>query len=140
MNIKNNNNYKDSRGSIEMILESCKVGSISRITTEPNNGRASHWHKADGHTIVINEGQIEIYERPVDSQEQPTKTILNKGDIHFTGPQVEHYMWMPCYTVFDCYSLLPRNSENYENETVRFEHNLKAIYENLEKNKPDNVL
>ena len=129
-NIKNNNNYKDSRGSIEMVLESCKVGSISRITTEANHTRASHWHKNDGHTIIVNEGQIYMYERDVEFKGKPLLYILNKGDIHFTGPWVEHLMVMPCYTVFDCYSLLPRNSENYENETVRFSHDLQEIYNN----------
>lgn len=107
-----------------------QVGSISRISTNPNNGRASHYHLHDGHTILILEGQIEIYERPVGSSEVPNKVILNKGDLHFTGPMVEHYMWMPCYTVFDCYSLLPRDQKMYENETVRFEYDLKEMHEN----------
>lgn len=129
MNIKDQHNYTDARGTIEMILESTQVGSISRIATNANFGRASHYHLHDGHTIIINEGQIWIYERPVGSQETPMLTVLNKGDIHFTGPMVEHYMWMPCYTVFDCYSLLPRDSNNYETETVRFAHNLKTIYD-----------
>ncbi len=132
MNIKNLPNYKDDRGSIEMIMESCNIGSISRISTEPNHGRASHYHLHDGHIIIINEGQIEIYERKANTDDRPTKTILNKGDIYFTGPMIEHYMFMPCYTVFDCYSLLPRNSSNYESETIRFNHNLKEIYNNWE--------
>ena len=131
MNIKDNHNHKDERGVIEMILESCNIGSISRISTEANHGRASHYHKTDGHWIIINEGQIEIFERPADSDLVPNKYILNKGDIHFTGPLIEHYMWMPCYTVFDCYSLKPRSTENYESETVRFEHNLREIYNEL---------
>ena len=71
-----------------------------------------------------------MYEREVGSNSKPDLFVLNKGDIHFTGPNVEHLMVMPCYTVFDCYSLLPRNSENYENETVRFNHNLQEIYNN----------
>ena len=81
MNIKTNKSHKDGRGNIEMILESCKIGSISRISTEANHSRASHYHKNDGHTIIINEGQIEIYERPTDSQKKPIKIVLNKGDI-----------------------------------------------------------
>lgn len=128
-NINTNINYNDSRGKIQMVLEDCNIGSISRIETYPNNGRAGHYHKRDSHFIIINEGQIEIYERPVNSSEKPIKTILNKGDIHYTGPMVEHYMWMPCFTIFDCYSLLKRTSQNYEEETVRFEHNLKDIYD-----------
>ena len=128
-NIKNNKNYTDERGVIEMILENCKVGSISRITSQPNTRRADHYHLNDGHTIVINEGQILMYERPVNSNSKPELFVLNKGDIHFTGPMVEHLMYFPAFTIFDCYSLLPRNSENYEKETVRFPHDLKKIYE-----------
>ena len=112
-----------------MIMESCNIQSISRISTEPENGRAGHYHLTDGHFIIINEGQIEIYERPTGSIEKPTKTILNKGDIHFTGPLVDHYMWMPCFTIFDCYSLLSRTSDNYEKETVKIDINLKDLYE-----------
>lgn len=133
MNIQTSPSHKDTRGSIQMILESCNVRSISRITTEPNNGRASHWHKKDGHIIIINEGCIEIFERNVGDTGIPTKTVLHKGDIHFTGPMVEHYMWAPVYTVFDCYSLLPRDTENYESDTVRFNYNLKEIYDNRSK-------
>lgn len=129
MNIKQNKNYIDERGSIEMILESARIGSISRITTEANHGRASHYHTGiEGHTIIINEGQILIYERPANTVEKPVLYTLNKGDIHWTGPQIEHYMWMPCFTVFDCFSVLPRDSDSYEKSTVRFDHNLREIY------------
>lgn len=118
MNIKSNESYKDDRGEIQMILPSCQVGSISRISTEPNKYRANHYHLTDGHWIIINEGQVVIYER-FRSLDRVVKRVLNKGDIHFTGPLVDHIMYMPVYTVFDCYSLKSRDSENYENETVR---------------------
>jgi hypothetical protein len=130
MNIKDNNNYKDERGAIEMVLENCSVGSISRISTNPGHSRALHYHKKDGHTIIINEGQILMYERPTGSKGKPDLFILNKGDIHFTGPMIDHQMFMPCYTVFDCYSLLPRDSEGYESETVRFSDDLRDIHNN----------
>lgn len=129
MNIKENNNYVDNRGKISMILENCKIGSISRIETEPNNKRAGHYHKSDGHWIIINEGQIIIYERPTGSFQIPKRIVLNKGDIHWTGPMTDHLMVAKVYTVFDCYSTLPRDQSNYENETVRITEDLEKIYQ-----------
>jgi len=131
MNIKEKIVDKRERGTISMVLEKCEIGSISRIECEPNTWRARHHHPNDSHWIIINEGQIEIYELPVDSKDCPTKTVLNKGDIHFTSPMVLHEMVFNCFTVFDCYSKLPRNTENYENETVRFDYSLKDIYDSF---------
>lgn len=128
MNIKNISNYVDNRGKIQMILESCQIGSISRIESEAGSERANHYHPKDSHWILINEGQIEIYEQARGSEEIK-KTILNKGDLHFTGPMINHTMYFPCYTSFDCYSALPRVQANYENETIRIEKSLKSLYE-----------
>ena len=118
-----------------MVLESCQVGSISTITTEPGKWRARHWHKNDGHWIEILEGQVVIYEaRHYDSSPKDvTRKVLNKGDIHWTGPEIEHEMTFPCFTVFKCYSTLPRNQDNYEADTVRFDYSLEEIYENQSK-------
>ncbi len=121
--------YSDKRGGIAMILDSCKVGSISRIDSQPDSVRAQHYHLNDGHTIIVNEGQIELYEWPLNSEQRPTKIVLNKGDIHFTGPNVAHEMRFPCFTVFDCYSLLARDTANYEKETVRFPFSLEEIFD-----------
>lgn len=131
-NIKTNPNYVDERGSIEMIAENCSVGSISRITSLPNTERANHTHfGGEGHTIVVNEGQIHIYERSNGTNEIPILTVLNKGDIHFTPEKSDHCMFFPTFTVFDCYSVLPRNSASYEKNTVRLGYSLKDIYEEM---------
>lgn len=121
--------HSDSRGKIEMILEKCKVQSISRITSKPGSTRAKHWHKNDGHWIECLAGEVWLYERSLDSKEKPTLTIVNPGETAFTGPLVEHEMFFPSFNIFNCYSLLPRTSENYENETVRFEYSLQEIYD-----------
>lgn len=128
MNLKTNKNHIDERGAISMVLESCDVKSISRITCNSNTTRASHWHRSDGHWILINFGVLEYYERPCGTEEVK-KVVLRQGDIFFTGPNMEHEMYTPIYCEFDCFSLLPRNSENYENETVRFQHSLKKIWD-----------
>ena len=133
MNMKENNTYKDDRGEIQMILESCDVGSISRIITEPGKTRARHTHPNDTHFIIVNYGQIIIYERPTGTNDVPIKTVLNKGDIHFTKNKTDHLMVFLVKTEFDCYSLLPRNSDNYEKETIRLSKEQDNLIESYNK-------
>ena len=129
-NLKNLPSHVDNRGSIQAILEQCNVGSITCITSEPNTERANHWHRdPEGHTILITEGEIWIYERPVFSNEAPTKTVLKVNDLHWTGPDIEHTMFFPVKNSFYCFSVLPRDPESYEKNTVRIPTSLKDIYD-----------
>lgn len=120
--------HKDSRGSIQMILPDCNIQSISRIETLGGHTRAQHWHRNDGHYIETLVGEVWLFERPVGSEDCPKLIKVKEGDIAFTGPNIEHEMFFPTFTVFNCYSLLPRTKENYENETVRFDYSLREIY------------
>lgn len=131
MNLIDLPKHKDSRGLIQMIITDCRVESISRIETLGGHTRAQHWHKNDGHYIETLVGEVWLYERPVGSEDCPKLIKVGVGDIAFTGPLIEHEMFFPVFTVFNCYSLLPRTSEKYENETVRFNHSLKNIYESF---------
>ena len=129
INIKDNPSYIDDRGRISMVLESCQIGSVSIINSEPQKTRANHFHKTDNHVILILEGQIEMYERDINKLDQkPIKYILNKGDIYKTENLVQHTMFFPCYTSFLCLSKLPRDTKNYENDTIRFNYSLKDIF------------
>lgn len=131
-NLKDLPNHVDSRGSIQAIMEDCRnwVGSISFITSNPNTERASHYHLGDeGHHILITEGEIWIYERPVGSLGCPTKMVLKVGDLHWTGPNIEHTMFFPVKNSFYCFSVLPRNQKSYEENTVRIPRSLKDIYD-----------
>ena len=126
----NNQIYKDNRGTIEMILESTNIGSISVIKSNAGSTRANHFHPVDNHTIYITKGYLEIYERPVGSNQKPIKQIINVGDKWLTECGLEHTMFFPVNTEFFCFSKLPRNQNNYEKETIRFNHDLRNIYNN----------
>lgn len=130
LNLKDLPSHVDQRGAIQAILEKCNVGSITWIESKEKTERASHWHRdPEGHWILITGGEIWIYERPVGSTEIPTKTVLKLDDLHWTGPNIEHTMYFPERNSFLCFSVLPRDSENYEKNTVRIPVSLKAIYD-----------
>lgn len=120
--------HKDNRGVIEMILESTSVGSISMIRSYAGSTRANHYHPVDTHWIYITKGVMEIYERPVGSNEKPIKQRLSEGDLWFTDCGLEHTMYFLTDCDFWCFSKLPRDQENYEKETIRFNHDLRNIY------------
>ncbi len=122
-------NYIDERGRIQMILESCSIGSISRIISEPNTTRANHKHFLDNHWIEVIEGQIELYERTYDC-DKPTKRVLNVNDMAFTPYEVSHTMFFPVFTIFNCYSKLSRKQRDYEADTIKFDYSLKDVYDN----------
>jgi len=121
--------YEDKRGRILMLLESCQIGSISKIESIANATRANHYHLHDGHFIEVLSGTVELYERPLGSQEKPILKLVKTREIAFTDKLVEHTMFFPEPTIFNCYSLLRRDSANYESETVRFDYSLKDIYD-----------
>lgn len=130
----------DDRGKIQMILENCSVGSISRIESLSNTIRARHIHVKDYHYCEVISGEIEYYHQLVSNIEdlggssfiqsfQPEKYIVKVGEMIFTPPMFFHEMVFNTYTIFNCYSYLVRNQENYENETIKYPHlSLKKIY------------
>lgn len=120
--------YVDERGRIEIILESCDVKSISIIDSVANCTRANHTHPRDEHTILVTLGRIEYYEQLLD--ERPTKIVLDVGETYHTKAGWRHSMYFPEACQFHCYAKLPRDSANYESETIRFSYSLRDVYLN----------
>jgi hypothetical protein len=116
--------FTDSRGDI-IDFEN----GIQLITSKPNSRRASHYHKSSGHECIVTKGAVWYYERPVGSQEKPTLTIFGEQTCFYTGPNLEHLMVFHEDTDFVCVrtggSLTP---EQYEDDLVRFSHDLEEIY------------
>lgn len=121
--------HEDFRGTIQMIEEDFDFKSVSRITTNQCHIRANHRHP-DLHLILINEGQIEYFEREPGSNLKPERHYLNKGDLFLTRANFEHCMYFPCFTVFDCYSTASRKQSNYDKNLVKLDFCLKKLYDN----------
>jgi tellurite resistance-related uncharacterized protein len=129
LELKNSPCYIEDRGKIQMILENCDIKSISRIESLPNTFRARHSHE-DVHWIEILEGQLEYYHCEDINNPKPEKFIVNKGQIVWSPPNYFHEMIFNCFTVFNCYSNLPRDQKNYEGNLIRkLDLSLKDIYD-----------
>ena len=110
--------FVDDRGGIQPLvdvpMESCVL-----ISSKKGTVRANHYHKTDWHYCYVTEGEIEYHERPVGSEEEPTITIIKKGQMFFTGPMLEHAMVFLADTTFLTFGRNSREQEVYEADIER---------------------
>lgn len=110
--------FVDARGGIQPLvdvpMESCVL-----ISSKKGTVRANHYHKTDWHYCYVVEGEIEYHERPVGSKEEPTITMIKKGDMFFTGPMLEHAMVFTQDTTFLTFGRNSRAQEVYEADIER---------------------
>lgn len=119
--------FEDKRGTIENVL---KQADVIRIKSNKGSRRAGHYHKEFGHWCLVTKGDITYYERRHGTNETPTKTVYNVGDVFWTGTMLDHLMVFENFdeNEFYCFSEGNRDKENYETDTIRICDDLKAIY------------
>ena len=113
--------FEDERGVIESVLsfKDPQLGSVVIIDSEKDTIRANHYHKEDWHFCYVLYGSIDYYARNVDSEEKPVKTKINKGELFYSPPKIEHAMYFTEKTSFLTLSGGSRTSEDYEKDLVR---------------------
>ena len=110
--------FADERGAIQPLVER-EMHSALMISSKQGSVRANHYHKTDWHYCYVVSGTMEYHHRPVGSSEQPTKVIVEAGQMVFSPPMVEHAMYFPVDTVFLTLSRNARDQESYEDDVVR---------------------
>lgn len=110
--------YVDARGVIQNLVHH-DLGSAVIISSHAGAVRAEHWHREDFHYCYLISGEILYCERPVGSKEEPSKTLINTGQLFFTGPNIEHSMYFIKDSVFLTLGKLSRTHDEYEKDLVR---------------------
>jgi dTDP-4-dehydrorhamnose 3,5-epimerase-like enzyme len=110
--------FADERGEIQplvdLMMESCVL-----IHSRKGTVRANHYHRTDWHFCYVLSGSIDYLYRPHGSTQKPGKVVVEKGQLFFTPPMVEHAMLFSEDTSF---LVLGRNSRAqpvYEADVVR---------------------
>ena len=110
--------FADVRGEIQPLvdlpMESCVL-----ISSKKGAVRANHYHRTDWHFCYVLSGSIEYSERPHGCARAPTKTVVEQGQLFFTGPMIDHRMYFPEDTVFLTLGRNSRTQEAYEADVVR---------------------
>jgi dTDP-4-dehydrorhamnose 3,5-epimerase-like enzyme len=112
--------FLDDRGSIQPLVDRLMKSAVL-IESKAGSLRANHYHKTDWHYCYVVSGKIVYFHRPTGSDEEPESIIIEKGEIVFTPPMVDHGMKFPVDTVFLTLSRNPRDQASYEADVVRIE-------------------
>ena len=112
--------HADARGYIQSLVN-FPVKNISLIFSKANTLRSNHYHKTDWHYMYVLSGKMEYHFRPTNSNEEPVKIILSKGDMVFTPPMEDHTSIFLEDTELVVMSRNPRDQESYESDVVRIE-------------------
>jgi len=110
--------FKDERGAIQPLVDE-NMSSAVLISSKKGSVRANHWHETDWHYCYVIEGKIKYSHRTKGSTEPPKVTIINKGELFFTPPLVEHAMEFEEDTIFLTLGRNSRLQEVYEADVKR---------------------
>ena len=109
----------DLRGSIISIVDDV-VQNVSLITCNAGSIRSNHYHKKDFHYIYVLEGEIDYFYKELNNDVVHYFKV-KKDDIIFTPKNEIHATFFPLNTKLIVSSMLPRDQETYEKDTVRVE-------------------
>jgi oxalate decarboxylase/phosphoglucose isomerase-like protein (cupin superfamily) len=109
----------DLRGSIVSIVDDV-VQNVSLITCNAGSIRSNHYHKKDFHYMYVLEGEIDYFYKELNNDVVHYFKV-KKNDIIFTPKNEIHATFFPLRTKLIVSSMLPRDQETYENDTVRVE-------------------
>ena len=108
--------FEDKRGKIlniaNILFRSCAL-----IKSKKNSIRANHYHKKDWHYCYVLKGKIAYYHRKHGTKSKPKKIIINKGELFFTPPMIDHAMKFLSYTEFLTLGRGSRSKINYDEDT-----------------------
>ena len=110
--------FVDLRGSIQPLVDSIMKSAVM-IQSKAGSLRANHYHKTDWHYCYVISGKIEYYYKELNSDKKTELIVVEKGNMVFTPPLVEHCMKFPEDTLFLTLSRNPRDQETYELDVIR---------------------
>ena len=124
-NIKDTNLecHKDERGTIVDLFFNENINHVAKIDSKPNSIRGNHYHKETTQHMLMTQGSLEYWYKPVGSTE-PAKMVLAKvGDIVSTGPYEIHALKIsPEGNEFIVFSEGLRGGSDYESDTFRVDN------------------
>ena len=112
--------FADSRGEIQPLVDRAMRSAVL-ISSKKGTLRANHYHKTDWHYCYVLEGRIEYHHRPHGSDAAPDTVIIEKGQIFFTPPMVDHAMVFLEDTLFLALGRNSRAQAVYEADVERIE-------------------
>ncbi len=96
-----------------------EVGGVQLIFSKAGSSRSHHYHRTDDHELYVVYGEMLYLERPVGSQEKPSRRVIRAGEMVLTQAMVEHSTYFEVDTLLVSMSGQARTHENHESDLVR---------------------
>ena len=112
--------HNDDRGIITDLFYNENINHVAIINSKPNVIRGNHYHKKTTQHILITEGSLDYWYKPLNSKEKSQFINLRKGDIVSTSPNEIHALVIKNhFNQFIVFSSGLRGGKDYESDTYR---------------------
>lgn len=112
--------HEDDRGTIVDLFYNENINHVARVKSEPGALRGNHFHKVSTQHMLMTQGSLEYWYKPVGSDEEAQMVVANVGDIVSTPPNEIHALKIgPEGNEFIVFSEGVRGGMNYEDDTFR---------------------
>ena len=115
--------HSDERGTIVDLFYNENIHHVARVTSKPGVIRGNHYHKETTQHMLMTQGSLEYWYKPVDSTEPAKMVIALVGDLISTGPNEIHALKIGSDgNQFIVFSEGVRGGKDYESDTYRVEN------------------
>jgi len=118
--------HEDQRGTIIDMFYDENINHVASVTSVPGALRGNHYHKQSTQHMLMTQGSLEYWYKPLNSSEDAKMIIANEGDIISTPPNEIHALRIgPEGNQFIVFSEGVRGGMDYEDDTFRVENIIK---------------
>ena len=115
--------HNDTRGNIVDLFYNETINHVAKVKSEPNVLRGNHYHKKTIQHMLMIQGSLEYWYKPVDSEDPPKMVLAEVGDIISTEPFEIHALKIgPTGNEFIVFSTGTRGGKDYETDTFRVDN------------------
>ena len=115
--------HEDARGQIVDVFYNENIEHVTLVTSRPGAIRGNHYHKETTQHMLIVEGELEYWYKPLDSTSDPEMVVVKEGDVLTTEPNEIHALKIgPQGNKFLVFTEGLRGGMDYESDTYRVDN------------------
>jgi mannose-6-phosphate isomerase-like protein (cupin superfamily) len=111
--------HDDIRGTIVDIFSKTDIQHIAAIRTNAGSIRGDHYHAKTLQYMLITEGSLEYWHKPLGSDRPAEMVVLSRGDVVETPQNEIHALRMCGENEFLALTIGVRGGADYEKDTVK---------------------
>ena len=112
--------HRDTRGQISDVFYDTEINHVAVVTSVEGAIRGNHYHKESTQHMLMTQGSMEYWWKPVYSDEPAQRVIVREGDLVSTPPYEVHTLrFLEEWNAFTVFTQGIRGGMDYEADTFR---------------------